>query len=114
MANIRTELKLLYGSVGESSEIRWLKTSCISARVKVKSLRRHWVISDCGVVSDDLQARKCAQIFDLPLIGTVGLLVKAKKEKLIDRVKPAFEKLVESGLYLDSQLIKRILASAGE
>ena len=38
--------------------------------------------SKCGVILDDLQARKCAKVFNIPLIGTLGLIVKAKKRRL--------------------------------
>jgi len=66
------------------------------------------------VILDDLPARKCAKILNLPLIGSLGLVVKAKKEGLLEFAKPAFEKLVTSGLYLDMSLIKNVLSSIGE
>ncbi|MEN8220082.1 MAG: DUF3368 domain-containing protein [Pseudomonadota bacterium] len=70
--------------------------------------------SEYGVILDDLPARKCAKILNLPLIGSLGLVVKAKKEGLLEFAKPAFEKLVTSGLYLDMSLIKNVLNSIGE
>ncbi|WP_445082219.1 DUF3368 domain-containing protein [Candidatus Marithrix sp. Canyon 246] len=42
------------------------------------------------------------------------MVVKAKKEGLLEFAKPAFEKLVISGLYLDMDLIKQVLTSIGE
>ncbi len=39
-----------------------------------------------GVVLDDLQARKCAELFDIPLIGTLGLVVLAKRKGLIAKI----------------------------
>ncbi|MDM8553320.1 DUF3368 domain-containing protein [Desulfococcaceae bacterium HSG7] len=70
--------------------------------------------SKYGVVLDDLQARKCAQILNIPLIGSMGLLVKAKREGLIEAVKPSFEKLVAVGLYIDPALMKKVLNSIAE
>jgi len=70
--------------------------------------------SEYGVILDDLQARKCAKILNLPLIGSLGLVVKAKKEGLLEYAKPAFEKLAISGLYFDMDLIKQVLISIGE
>lgn len=67
-----------------------------------------------GVVLDDLQARKCAKILNLPLIGSLGLIVKAKREGLLNTIKPAFDQLIASGLYLDPVLIHRILVEMGE
>jgi len=70
--------------------------------------------SEYGVILDDLPARKCAKILNLPLIGSLCLVVKAKKEGLLEFAKPAFKKLVTSGLYLDMSLIKKVLSSIGE
>ena len=37
-----------------------------------------------------------------------------KKEGLLEVAKPAFEKLIASGLYIDMQLMKKVLTSIGE
>ncbi len=71
-------------------------------------------IPESGVILDDLQARKCSKILNIPLIGSVGLRVKAKREGLIKRVKPAFDRLVSAGLYIDPKLMKKVLTSVGE
>jgi len=63
--------------------------------------------ADHGVVLDDLQARKCAQVLGLPLMGSLGLLVKAKKDGLIDSVTPALNRLSASGLYLHPRLVSQ-------
>lgn len=67
-----------------------------------------------GVILDDLQARKCAQVLNLPLIGSLGLIVKAKREGLLDTVKPVFNQLIASGLYLNPELVNKILIEIGE
>lgn len=65
----------------------------------------------CGVVLDDLQARKCAKVLNLPLIGSLGLIVKAKKEGLVTHIQPCFDKLISAGLYVDKNLIQHILSA---
>ena len=67
-----------------------------------------------GVVPDDLQARKCAKLFDIPLIGTLGLVVLAKRKGLVPLAKPFIERLVAVGLYIDSAILARILIGVGE
>jgi predicted nucleic acid-binding protein len=67
-----------------------------------------------GVVLDDLQARKCAELFDIPLIGTLGLVILAKRKGLVPLVKPFIERLVAVGLYIDSAILARILIGVGE
>ena len=67
-----------------------------------------------GVVLDDLQARKCATLFDIPLIGSLGLIVLAKRKGLLNMAKPAIEQLISVGLYIDSAMLTRILIRIGE
>jgi len=66
------------------------------------------------IILDDLQARKCAQILNIPVTGSLGLVVRAKKEGLLSAVKPAFDDLIASGLYIDPKLVFTILSSVGE
>lgn len=63
---------------------------------------------------DDSQARKYAKVMDIPLSGSVGLIAKAKKEDLIPLAKPAIEKLISVGLYIDSEIIAQLLRAMGE
>ncbi len=67
-----------------------------------------------GVVVDDLQARKCAKVLEIPLIGSLGLVLMARKQGLIEEVRPAFDLLAAAGLYIDSKLIENILESIKE
>ena len=67
-----------------------------------------------GVVLDDLQARKCAALFDISLIGSLGLIVLAKRKGLLNMAKPAIEQLISVGLYIDSAMLTRILIRIGE
>ena len=67
-----------------------------------------------GVVLDDSQARKCVKVIDIPLIGSIGLIARAKRENLIPLAKPAIEKLLSVGLYMDSEIIEEMLRAIGE
>ena len=67
-----------------------------------------------GVVLDDLQARKCAELFDIPLIGSLGLIVLAKRKGLLNLAKPEIERLIAVGLHIDSAMLTRILSGIGE
>lgn len=66
------------------------------------------------VVLDDLLARKCAKLLKLPLIGSIGLLVKAKHTGLIGSVRPEIEKLLEAGLRIDAETLNTIYSTVGE
>lgn len=67
-----------------------------------------------GVVLDDLQARKCAKTLCIPVIGTLGLVLKAKRKNLIPLVEPAIERLISVGLYIDPKIIVDLLMAVGE
>ena len=69
---------------------------------------------DTGVVLDDLQARKCAELFEISLIGTLGLVVLAKRKGVIALARPVIERLIAVGLYISSALLTNILVGIGE
>jgi uncharacterized protein len=50
----------------------------------------------------------------LPLTGTLGVLLAAKDVGLISHLRPLITELVQNGLYLEQELIVRVLALAGE
>jgi predicted nucleic acid-binding protein len=65
-------------------------------------------------VLDDLEARRCAQSIGLPLIGTLGIVLRAKRKGLVDAARPIIEHLRRVGLYASDQLIERALSHLGE
>jgi len=67
-----------------------------------------------GVVLDDLQARKCANVLDIPLTGTLGLIVKAKHMGIIGTVKPTLDRIIRSGLYVEPELLENLMRNLGE
>lgn len=66
------------------------------------------------VVLDDLQARKCAALFQIPLLGSLGLLILAKRTGYIHAARPEIEKLVKAGLHIDFAMLDRIYKKIGE
>jgi predicted nucleic acid-binding protein len=66
------------------------------------------------VVIDDRDARRCARSLNIPLIGTLGLVLRAKMEGWISEARPVVERLRDSGMYLSDQVIKESLALVGE
>ena len=63
---------------------------------------------------DDMQARKCATLFDIPLIGSLGLIVLAKRKGLLNLAKPGMDRLIAMGLYIDQAMLANILVAIGE
>jgi predicted nucleic acid-binding protein len=52
------------------------------------------------VVIDDLEARRCAQAMGLRIIGTLGIVGRAKAVGLIGAAEPVIRRLRETGLYV--------------
>jgi predicted nucleic acid-binding protein len=66
------------------------------------------------VVIDDLEARRCAKAMGLAIIGTLGIVGRAKVHGLIERAGPVVQRLRESGLYASDELVQRLLREVGE
>lgn len=67
-----------------------------------------------AVVLDDLAGRRCALAHGLKVVGTVGLVLRAKQSGLIEAARPVLERLVDSGMFLEASLIQGALAQVGE
>lgn len=66
------------------------------------------------VVLDEKKARRFAARLGIPKTGTLGLLLLAKEERLIDSLRPWLDQLHASGLHLGSDLVQKTLELAGE
>jgi predicted nucleic acid-binding protein len=66
------------------------------------------------VVLDDLAARRCARSLELPMIGTLGVVILCRHRGVISAARPVIEALVNAGLRLKPALIDGALAKVGE
>lgn len=66
------------------------------------------------VLLDEKKARATANRLGLPVRGTLGMLVEAKRRGVVQSVAPLIEQMVEGGCRLDEKLIAGVLASVGE
>ena len=65
-------------------------------------------------ILDDTMACACASALGVPVRGTLGVVLLAKKTGHIEAVKPVFQRLIEAGFHLSSEQINSALALAGE
>ena len=63
---------------------------------------------------DDRQARLFAQRLKLQVIGTLGILLRAKRDGIIPALKPLLEQLMRERFYLSQELLEFVLHEAGE
>jgi predicted nucleic acid-binding protein len=66
------------------------------------------------VVLDDLDARRFARRNGLEPVGTLGLMLAAKRNGLIETIKPEVERLEQAGFRATDALVREVLAAAGE
>jgi predicted nucleic acid-binding protein len=77
------------------------------------------VIAQCvggsrWAVLDDRAARRCAAAHNVPVIGTLGVVLRAKKNRQIESARSLVKELTAAGMFLDDEFVDRVLASIGE
>lgn len=88
------------------------KTQLHDGEVEVMILAKE--IAADVVIIDDANAKKHAKYLELPVTGTLGVLIKAKEKNCINEVKPILQRMVESGIYISQSLIEWCLKQVGE
>jgi predicted nucleic acid-binding protein len=69
---------------------------------------------DSQAILDDLAARRCARALNVPLQGTLGLILVARQLGIIPAVRPVLDTLRQSGMYVSDRLARQVLDQAGE
>jgi predicted nucleic acid-binding protein len=65
-------------------------------------------------IIDDLSGRKCAARLGIPVRGTLGIVLTAKRRGVILQARPVLEDLLASGLYLRRRVLDEALKRVGE
>ncbi len=63
---------------------------------------------------DDLQARVFAETLSLKTVGSIGIIIRAKKAGLVPKAQPLLDALQKNGFYLSAALYKKALQLSGE
>ncbi len=66
------------------------------------------------VLLDELTGRKVAESLQLSVLGSVGILIRAKQMNLIPAVRPLLEKMVRRGVRYSQRFITSILRQIWE
>jgi len=65
-------------------------------------------------ILDDRAARNCASALGIKVIGTIGLVLLAKREGALSQVRPVLLQLKESGFRITPQLLRAACKLANE
>lgn len=66
------------------------------------------------VILDDKKARRLAKQLGLRVVGTLGVIVRAKRSGAIDAVQPVIRSLQAAGFFVTPALVEEALRLAGE
>jgi len=66
------------------------------------------------VVLDDIRARRCAKAMHQSVIGTLGLVARAKRLGYIEKAEPLIRQLCQTGLYASEDLVNWVLREVNE
>lgn len=69
---------------------------------------------DCTAVLDDAEGRMCARTLGIPVLGTLGVVLRAKKRGLVASAAQVMQALQAAGLYLDNKILSLVLQQTGE
>lgn len=75
----------------------------------ILALNRH-----AALLLNDRIARRTAQRLRIRVIGSVGVLVLAKRKGLLPSIKPSLDRLLDTGYFLSRELIAATLAICEE
>ncbi len=68
----------------------------------------------CLAVIDDLEGRRCAETLGIRLRGTLGLVLRARRQNVITEALPILQALRAAGMYLSDRIVETALAEIGE
>lgn len=66
------------------------------------------------LVLDDRKARHVAKRLGIPIIGTIGVLIRAKRQGVLSSIRPQLEALKNAGFHLTPELEQEALRLAHE
>jgi predicted nucleic acid-binding protein len=69
---------------------------------------------DCEAVLDDHAARRCAEALGVRFLGSVGVILRAKRRGLIAAAAPLLQALPHHGFHIAQSLLDEALRIAGE
>jgi uncharacterized protein len=68
----------------------------------------------CPVVMDEKRGRSIAKAQRVAVIGTLGILLSAKRQGQIDRIKPILEQMAQMNYFVSPALYAAALKASGE
>jgi hypothetical protein len=107
-------VEFLADRVVEVDTSRFVMAAAGLGQGEIEAMALYKVISADYLLIDDHRARMIAEANNINCIGVLGVLLLAKQNKHIDKIKPYIQILQESSLYYGETLLTKVLQLAGE
>ncbi|HMV42894.1 MAG TPA: DUF3368 domain-containing protein [Leptospiraceae bacterium] len=80
----------------------------LSAMILYKQLNADFLLID------DRKGRRIPELNQISIIGSVGVLLLAKKKNLIPEIKSRIDIIIDSGIFLSEEIIIKVLQASNE
>ena len=84
-----------------------------AGEVEVMILAQETPVADL-VILDDNAAKRAAKFLGLKVTGTLGVLLRAKRENFIEKVTPLMSQLIAKGFYITPEVFSLVKSQAEE
>lgn len=110
----------------EVLNMKWIKAVKVKNRSIVNKLNRHLDLGESEAIAlsietkadvliiDERKGRAVAQRMRINIIGTIGVLIKAKREGKIPVIRPYLDQLKGHGFRMSKELYEQALEEVGE
>lgn len=114
------------GAKGEVSAAVWIRIVEVQDRLAVEVLLDELDLGEAEtivlareigadwVLMDERKGRRKLAQMEMPKVGTVGILLKAKQIGILSTIRPELEKLRHQGFSISQAVIEAVLRQAGE
>lgn len=97
-----------------ADKVRQAKLDAIMDAGEASVLALAAEIGDCYVLVDDNKARRYAESIQQKYVGTLGLILRAKRLNVIPAVRPLLEKVQQTDFWASDSLYEFIIQEANE
>jgi predicted nucleic acid-binding protein len=115
-------------AIAQVQSVKWLRVQAVTQPSLVAELQDSTRLGkgECAamilaeeqqaeqLLIDDLDARRVALSRNLPVIGTIGTILLAKQQGIIDSVKDILAAMIKNGTRISPRLYQNVIAAAGE
>ncbi len=98
--------------IQDQSDKMMYKSRLHEGEVEVMILAQESKKADLVVIDDN--AAKTAKYLGLPVTGTMGVLLKAKKRGIVKEIRPILESMKTRGFYISGEIEQLVLEQAEE